>query len=653
MALTLSEREARLSESLAAFEHAPLFAREEKRKRLLSQADLLAQDAAGMAHLYENIAAIHRSGLFAGTPWEDPSRLVPGLVAGTLLSGPAGSTLEMLSELRMLAVAEGRLALPGCPPEAARHFLRQVLVYGFEYAFSTEELSENERYTRTEIRKVSLLFDLLKQHLPLPSLLPYLKEEIETIIAHRPVVVTRIKRILEQLQHLPPDLLDGPLRAYVEVLFAPTPLAQKAGTAHYYAEQLPHLPDAALEQEAQALSQQMLDTGLVSTFQLAFLQYAARERTALVPIALALNAHGRADYERHQAFVHQLILSFLVPGNKQGVYGLARTLQRNLFSQKTVWHAFSRLVKARLHPVIRERLEEGNLSPFALTAEQALIGGTLCVLGQPLGVRQGNNPTCQSARGISMWSRHAPGKLINLLIDTATTNNAVFRYEGELIESAGVQEGLTTAFDFKLDPVSIVLVPHLDKVYNEMMKRASLKHPGKDPHASVNPAFYGHWIQTGFKSVYNPLLYGIENYEEFIRIFYAAFHPEYNGGHHLIYPVPAGIFITDSGANMLGFHAISLLRIEQAPDGEWRAYFFNPNSQGKQDWGQRITPTVSGHGERHGESSLPAAQFAARVYAYHFNQLRLGDKPGKVPTATVAHITQLAKESWGRKYQWL
>jgi hypothetical protein len=146
----------------------------------------------------------------------------------------------------------------------------------------------------------------------------------------------------------------------------------------------------------------------------------------------------------------------------------------------------------------------------------------------------------------------------------------------------------------------------------------------------------------------------VEKYDEFVRIFYASFHPDYNGGHHLIYPVPTGIFITDSSAQMLGYHAISLLRIEKAPEtGAWRAYFFNPNSQGKQDWGQGIQPTVWSNGERHGESSLPVDEFVSRVYAFHFNELRLEDKQDMVPVGTVAKVTKLSKESWGRKYRWI
>lgn len=657
MELTLNELEQRLNDSLAAFQAATIFTRPDKRARLLSQVDQLCTDEAGMAYLYSKIPEFHQAGLFQGTVWENPAGLVPALAGGTLLAGPPTSTLELLNELRMLAVSEGRIQFPGYTADQARSFLHTVMVVSFELAFSPLNERIDDRYSKLELSKLYWLFAFLRERLPLQELKPYLLEEVETIVAHRPIVVTRIKRILElmhsELELDPTQVEDRKLQLYVDALYAPTSAAAQAGSPSNYKLALAKMDEAALAQECEAIGQQMTATGLVSDYQIALLNHVYRQAPKHIPALLALNLHGQADYERHQAFVNLLIESFIVPGNKQALYGLARTLQRNVLSQKTTWHALNRLVRIEMHPEVADRLKQGNLSSYEVTPIQLLIGGLLCVLGQPLGVRQGNNPTCQSARGISMWSRHAPGKLITMLIDAATTNKLVFRYEGVLIDSEKIGQGLTAQFDYKLDPVSIILVPLLDKIYNEMMKRAAAKHIGKDPHASVNPAFYGHWIQTGFRSVYNPMLGAIQEFDDFVRIFYASFHPDYNGGHHLIYPVPLGIFITDSAGNMLGYHAISLLRLDQTDNGEWRAYFFNPNSQGKQNWGQGIEPNVAEQGEKHGESSLPFHEFVSRVYAFHYNQLRLRDREKDVPSEVVASVRKLAQESWGRKYRWL
>ncbi len=656
MELTISELESRFLESLSLFQEAPSFSKKDKKSRLLSQADMLFRTQEGVSFLYDHIPRIDEAGLFEDSPWEDPNHLVAYLVGGTLLAGYPNSTVEALSELRLLAIAEGRLEYPSFSAAQARAFLEDMLVANFELAY--EDFSEKawEGYARGELEKIRLLFNLIHQHVPLDGLKHKIAEAIEVLSEHRPIVVTKIKRMLAvihkqlKLDETHPD--GRRLLKFVNAVYRPTAAAEQYRKLEDYSRFLERSHKGRLQEESEQVGEQMATTGLVSDYQVVLLRYAVRQYPGLVPRILHLNAHGVAEYERHEAFVALLVQEFIVSGNKQAVYGLARVLQRNLLSRRVAWHAFNRLIRVEVHPEVAENLLKGNFSDDEVTPAQLLIGGALCALGQPLGVRQGNNPTCQSARGISMWSRHAPGKLINLLIDTATSNNVVFRYEGELVESSKTGAGLARQFDYKLDPVSIVLVPHLDKIYNEMMKRAAVKHLGVDPHISVNPAFYGHWIQTGFRSVYNPVTGRIERFEDFVRIFYASFHPEYNGGHHLIYPVPLGIFITDANATMLGYHAISLLRIEKSPAGEWRAYFFNPNSEGRQNWGQGIQPSVSGNGEYHGESSLPVHQFASRVYAYHYNNLRLDGKQEDVPGEAVASVERLARESWGRKYQW-
>ena len=656
METTLENIEQHFLRQLEDLAAAPVFAKNDKRSRLLSQADVLLREATGRDFLFDKIEALVEAGIFHDTVWQTPNHLVAGLIGGTLLAGPGSSTLEALSELRLLAVAEGKMAYPDFSAEAARSFLQSALVENFDLACEQFHAPAWEQYPAGELKKIRLLFDLVWEKIPLRSIKKQLSEEIETHSAHRPINTSKVKRILQEVDKKLPldghDPTDGRLVQYRRALLAPTPAAEEHPSQVDYSAQLGNMTAEKLREECQLMGEQIVETGLVSLHHVSLLHHVAERHPDLVPDALCLDAHGKAEFERHRAFVLLLIAEFITPAMEQAVYGLARVLQRNLFSQKITWHAFNRLLRIRLAPSIEQKLRLGNQSGKEASPIQLLVSGALCVLGQPLGVRQGNNPTCQSARGISMWSRNAPGKLINMLIDAAVSDNLIFRFEGTLVESAKTGAGLVQNLDYKLDPVSIVLVPHLDRIYNEMMNRATFRNPGTDPHISVNPAFYGHWIQTGFRSVFNPVLQKIERFDEFVRIFYASYHPEYNGGYHLSYPVPLGIFITDATGQMLGYHAVSLLRVNEDESGEWRAYFFNPNSEGKQNWGQGIRPSVSDKGERHGESSLPFYQFVARLYAYHFNQLRLGDRHWKVPKATVGKIEKLARESWGQKYVW-
>jgi hypothetical protein len=102
---------------------------------------------------------------------------------------------------------------------------------------------------------------------------------------------------------------------------------------------------------------------------------------------------------------------------------------------------------------------------------------------------------------------------------------------------------------------------------------------------------------------------------------------------------------------MLGPHAVSLLRVEPDPQGELRAYFFNPNNEGRQVWGPDTTVSVSGNGEIPGESSLPFSRFAARLYAFHYHTLEGGELDA-VPDSLITAVREDAKGSWGRSYQW-
>jgi hypothetical protein len=76
-----------------------------------------------------------------------------------------------------------------------------------------------------------------------------------------------------------------------------------------------------------------------------------------------------------------------------------------------------------------------------------------------------------------------------------------------------------------------------------------------------------------------------------------------------------------------------------------RVYFYNPNNDSGQDWGQGVTVTTSGNGERHGEGSLEFEQFASRVYLFHDQPLRpAGDR--SIPAETVGRVQRMARDSW-------
>jgi len=150
------------------------------------------------------------------------------------------------------------------------------------------------------------------------------------------------------------------------------------------------------------------------------------------------------------------------------------------------------------------------------------------MLGQPLGVGQGDNPTCQSARALSWWACSDPDYLLQLLAWAGRDDGILMTFRGQQISSAFLPAGASGQVGSDLDPVSMVLVPHLDRVYAEMCRLAHKA--GEDPHLHVNPEFHGWQVGGGFAIAVDVLDGNLHEYEEFVRMFYACYHPNYNGG---------------------------------------------------------------------------------------------------------------------------
>lgn len=635
--------------NLENLKEAGALVRQEQVKKLLSSIDIIAAKKDGIRYLYDHIGAVTEAGFFNDSLWEDPMMLNPALVGGTLKVGGGTTLFEVMSELRMLAIANGAYTTDLITPKRARAFLDDVIINNLDIFFpdASEELRNVESSTRKLIRG---LFDLVGEFLSLEAISEKLATEIELICLQRPIVTDRALSIIKTVynrQKKNPDLqLDERLQKIVDSIYAPSPYT-KGKSAYEYRTFLNKAHDETIKMECDYLGETLRNNGLSTMYHAVLLRH-VRQSPKLVKELLGLDNYGKAEYDTHKEFVTELIEFAVHPETSRSVYGLATMLERNLISRQPVKSGLGRFIQLNIHPEVEESIREG-VGKSSLQPAQHLMADVICILGQPLGIGQGWNPTCQSARGISLWSRHAPGKLLDMILTAALYNNLEMRFEGQLLSSSQLGKGLTKEFDYNLDVVSIVLVPHLDRIYNEMMKRASIR--GEDPHKWVNPAMYGHWIPTGFITPYDYLTNSIKEYDHFLRVFYATHHPDYNGGHDLAYPNPVGIFLTASNGKLLGFHAVSILRIAKNK-GATRIYFLNPNNEGRQKWQSDIKPTVAGNGERPGESSLPFHQFASRLYAFHYVTSD-AEETDHIPQEEIEKVTQISRESWGTSYTWL
>jgi hypothetical protein len=646
-------RKEKFEKALAVLEQAKPFAKSMYQTDVFQTAIDLASTNEGLQDLYDLAPRFDQAGVFNGGPWEDASKMQPPLVGGSLKLKGVNSIVELLSEMRMLAVAKGDYSHSSITPDEARTFLNEVLALNLDLLFPPE--TEEARVDAGEhIERAQRLFQFLGAELSFNAIAGQIVSEIDRLAVQRPIMTNRIEKMIQMASHMLESDIDEKqkeaLQRYSTAVTHPSPLSAELPSLKEYRLKLKDLLEEELRSEAEAFASSMISTGLVSPHHAIFARYINRAHPDLLSQVLDLDETGNAGYNANRELVRDIIQIALWPETRQSLYGLGRMLNRGVLTQDHLLPSLRRLFELDIHPEVKKGLMKPEYEKNGITPNGALMAGTVSVLGQPLGVGQGLNPTCQSARAISLWSQHGTGQLLEYIARAARDNDIDITFEGESIHSSFLEGGVADEIHQELDPVSVVLVPHLDKIYNEMMKRTLLR--GEDGHKWVNPEFYGEWIQRGFANAIDPLTIAVKNYGAFVRLFYATHHPDYNEGYELIYPNPVGIFITNVHGKLLGLHAVSIQRITKDASGKYRIYFYNPNNDSGQNWGQGIEPSVSGNGELEGESSLPFHEFISRMYAFHYNPYEQGELY-LVEDSDVEEVERLAKESWGKDYNWI
>jgi hypothetical protein len=633
----------RLSATNAIAEVSPVF-------EVIEAARPLMFDDRGLEALYLRVAAIEAAGFFRGSDWDYPQTLVPSLAVRTVRHGDTTATVvESLSQIRLLAVARGDYAHPSVSAEHAHHFLAQVVAMNLDLVVG--DLQEGDRLRPDHLGwAVQALYRHLLRHLGYRDLLQHLVDEVRRMLAQRPVQVDGIKQMVTQIAGClnDPDAVVGDVGddalQLIRALFGPTEGCREDPGFEVYAERLESMDDEALLKEAIAFAQAMHGTGLVSPYMPGFIRYLRTRWNELIPTALGLSHTGADAFHCYPALIHRLIDEALFPETSQAAYGLAMMLERGILYSPAVAPSLWRQLRLTLCDSAAERI--AAVYGDQRSPECFLLADILNVLGRPLGVGQGNYPTCQSTRALSMWAFSMPAELLRIVAWAARDDEIVMRFEGHSISSRDLGAGLATEPPVDVDAVSLLTVPHLDRIYFEMGRRSAGR--GEDPHKWVNPEFHGDQVGHGFRIAVDVFTGGLKDFEGFLRDFYAAFHPYYNGSIPVIYPQPAGIAVTDSSSRFLGWHAITIQRVAVDGDGVMRVYFFNPNNDSGQNWGQQIITSTQGNGELFGEASLPVAQFASRLYVFHYDPIEKGD-PAAVPADDVATAMNLARGSWARE----
>ncbi len=77
-----------------------------------------------------------------------------------------------------------------------------------------------------------------------------------------------------------------------------------------------------------------------------------------------------------------------------------------------------------------------------------------------------------------------------------------------------------------------------------------------------------------------------------------------------------------------------------------RVYFYNPNNDSGQDWGNNVVVSTQGNGERFGEASLPFPELASRLYIFHDDPIRLQTDVIELPWEELDQLRDMAQKSW-------
>ncbi|MBN2702166.1 MAG: hypothetical protein ACPW60_01125 [Methylohalobius sp. ZOD2] len=638
----------KLEHALVALEEARPFAKFRHQHAVLELAGRMMGQPGGLERLYQLAPRMDIAGLFTGTDWDDPSALLPSLVRNTLEQGAKATVvLDCMSHLRLLAVANGACTHPGISAESARHFLIQVLALNLSRLFGVPEETLRVRLGSLG-EAVEALFRYMLAQIGFEDILGNLMEEIWRILAQRPIQVDHVKAMVTQiavtLSQGVGDIGDARLGAdrLISALFGPTQGCLDDPGVEAYRARLETMDFSTLQQEAYGFARAMHDTGLVSDYHATFLRWLlANDQTSLIADALGLSSTGLDVLRSYQNLVHRLIEEAIYPQTAQTIYGLAMLLERGILYAPPIAPGLWRQIGLRL-----SARNEANLTAVfgdALPSRVRLLAGVISLLGQPLGIGQGNNPTCQSARALSMWSYNDPDYLLHLIAQAARFDRILMHFEGRPIASAELPAGLARSLPLDTDPVSVVLVPHLDRIYNEMGRLCKTR--DQDPHRWINPEFHGWWVGREFLIAVDVTTGTLKNYDAYLAHFYQSYHPYYNGNQPVIHPQPAGIAVTDSAARFVGWHAITLIRVALDQESVMRVYFYNPNNDSGQDWGNGVVVSTHGHGERFGEASLPFAQLASRLYIFHDDPVEeAGSLP--VPLEELEAAKAMALASW-------
>lgn len=318
--------------ALDRLEQAPAFDKLNHIGQALDTADCSLRRG-NVAAVYELAPGFDQAGVFSESDWDYPDCLQPGFVPTTLAKGDCWTvTLECLSLLRLLAIAEGKYVRSGFSAEQAGYYLREVLALSLEYVFDRQ--SEAARVQADQSAAVRAVMQFLAETVGYENLLDELVDEIWRLLRQRPVQVGAIQVMVTKLagycyssEHEITTIPVGAERL-ISSLYSPSPASREDPGLGVYAERLSAMDANRLQEEANAVARSMHDTGLVSPYHAVLLRHLAVNAPETISTALGLSTTGLDGLLTYRELVHALIDKAVHLETCQCIYGLAALLER-------------------------------------------------------------------------------------------------------------------------------------------------------------------------------------------------------------------------------------------------------------------------------------------------------------------------------------
>ncbi|MCR9205087.1 MAG: hypothetical protein NXH75_10945, partial [Halobacteriovoraceae bacterium] len=305
MTRTLNDRVIAVVKELA---DAPPLGKDLVKEKLLQFVRELAKQENGLSSLYQMTPKIVEAGFFTGGGWEREDKLLPELVRGSFVAGGLYPYIEIISELRILCIANNRISSQYLSQDEAKTFLTEMMALNLDILFDT--VTEENRVYAQQFKIARGLLSYLTDSLDIEDLFDEYSSEVLELAFQRPIITDHItaliesgRELVEKSESLKERQSYRDLELFFKSVFGPTPHALEVEHPLDYRKLVKTLDPSELEKEALNFGVLLKETGIGNIYGVILLRNLVKKAPELVPMCLGLNDSGKAHFNEHKELI--------------------------------------------------------------------------------------------------------------------------------------------------------------------------------------------------------------------------------------------------------------------------------------------------------------------------------------------------------------